>query len=99
MQKTDTPTLSRAMFILAQEIQSPDGLANAAILEAARRLLELHSMAMAAAVEIEEHWEAHCDQNGEGPLNLLCRLSGKLPPSVYDAHIPDSCREIVAPQY
>lgn len=40
--KTATPTLARAMHILSREIQSPDGVANAAIAEAAERLYELH---------------------------------------------------------
>jgi hypothetical protein len=39
--KTDTPTLIRALRILAQDIQSGDGVANAAIAEAADRLEEL----------------------------------------------------------
>lgn len=40
--KTATPTLASAMRILARQIQSPDGVANAAIDEAAERLDELH---------------------------------------------------------
>ena len=42
--KTATPTLARAMHILSREIQSPDGVANAAIAEAAERLYELHTI-------------------------------------------------------
>lgn len=30
--------------------------------------------AMAAAVEIQEHWDAHCDSEGCGPANLIRRL-------------------------
>jgi len=40
MKKTDTPTLIKAMRILARDIQSGDGVANAAIAEAADRLEE-----------------------------------------------------------
>jgi len=29
---------------------------------------------MAAAVEIQEHWDAHCDMDGYGPANLVRRL-------------------------
>jgi len=29
---------------------------------------------MAAAVEIQEHWDAHCDVDGYGPANLMRRL-------------------------
>lgn len=38
--RTDTATLAAAMDILARGIQSPDGVANAAIREAAERLRE-----------------------------------------------------------
>lgn len=34
----------------------------------------LISTMMAAAVEIDEHWAAHCDKEGYGPTNLLRRL-------------------------
>ena len=40
--KTDTLILIKAMRRLAEEIQSEDGVANAAIAEAADRLEELH---------------------------------------------------------
>lgn len=39
--KTETLTLAAAMDVLAHEIQSDDGAANAAIAEAAQRLREL----------------------------------------------------------
>jgi hypothetical protein len=39
--RTDTQTLAKAMDILAEEIQRGDGVANAAIAEAAERLREL----------------------------------------------------------
>ena len=42
MRKTDTLTLAKAMRILAIQIHSDDGVANAAIHEAAERLEELH---------------------------------------------------------
>jgi hypothetical protein len=40
--KSSTDTLIKAMYILANDIQSEDGVANAAILEAAQRLEELY---------------------------------------------------------
>ena len=40
--KTSTETLIAAMHILAKEIQSDDGVANAAIAEAGERLAEQH---------------------------------------------------------
>ena len=39
---TDTETLAKALDILAHDIQSDDGVANAAIREAAERLREQH---------------------------------------------------------
>lgn len=34
----------------------------------------LYTTMMAAAVEIQEHWDAHCDSEGYGPSNLMHRL-------------------------
>ncbi|WP_236175961.1 hypothetical protein [Pseudomonas pseudonitroreducens] len=34
----------------------------------------LHSTMVAAAEEIHEHWDAHCDEEGYGPSNLMYRL-------------------------
>lgn len=44
MKKTDTDTLIAALYILANEIESVDGVANAVIYEAAERLTELSFM-------------------------------------------------------
>jgi hypothetical protein len=41
--RTETHVLAEAMRILSEEIESPDGVANAAILEASVRLTELES--------------------------------------------------------
>lgn len=46
MHKTDTKTLVKALRILAVEIQSGDGIAKAAIAEAADRLDELAAIAL-----------------------------------------------------
>ena len=43
MKKTDDKILIAAMYILARDIQTDDGVANAAIAEAAGRLEELHN--------------------------------------------------------
>ena len=40
--KSSTETLIKAMYTLVRDIQSEDGVANAAIFEAAQRLEELH---------------------------------------------------------
>jgi len=34
----------------------------------------LHTTMLAAAVEIQAHWDAHCDAEGYGPANLMHRL-------------------------
>lgn len=43
-QRTPTQILIEAMLALSRDIHSGDGVANAAIFEAAQRLSELHSM-------------------------------------------------------
>jgi hypothetical protein len=47
------------------------------------RIRKLESMCKAAASEIDDHWEAHCDDEGYGPSNLMSRLEGRLPPDLY----------------
>lgn len=47
--KTSTKTLAAALRILALEIQSPDGIANAAIAEAADRIEALEEVVKAVA--------------------------------------------------
>ena len=39
----------------------------------------LRSVMIAAAEEIHEHWDAHCDEEGYGPSNLMRRLEEGLP--------------------
>lgn len=39
----------------------------------------LHSVMVRAAEEIAEHWDAHCDKDGNGPVNLLRRLEEGIP--------------------
>ena len=51
MKRTDTPTLIKALRILAIDIQSDDGIANACISEGADRIQELDEE-MAAAILI-----------------------------------------------
>jgi predicted NBD/HSP70 family sugar kinase len=41
------------------------------------QVAHLQSTAEAAAIEIEEHWDAHCDEEGAGPVNLVRRLKEK----------------------
>ncbi len=46
----------------------------------------LRTVMMAAAVEITEHWDAHCDKDGYGPANLVRRLENGYPSQYgYDA--------------
>jgi len=48
-----------------------------------RRLHEenenLRSVMIAAAEEIDSHWNAHCDDDGYGPVNLMHRLEKGIP--------------------
>ena len=49
-------------------------------------IVNLHTVMMAAAVEITEHWDAHCDGEGYGPANLVRRLENGFPEQYgYDA--------------
>lgn len=47
---------------------------DATIAELREEISDLHTTMMAAAVEIQEHWQAHCDEEGYGPANLMHRL-------------------------
>jgi hypothetical protein len=39
----------------------------------------LKTVMIAAAEEISKHWDAHCDEEGYGPVNLLRRLESGIP--------------------
>ena len=39
----------------------------------------LRSTMIAAAEEIDAHWDAHCDEDGYGPVNLMNRLERGIP--------------------
>jgi hypothetical protein len=60
--KTDTNTLIESLLILANDIQSDDGIANAAIYEGACRIRELHN-ALDGLVYFLNH-ALHNDFNG-----------------------------------
>lgn len=58
----------------------------AAVLRKDADIANLHTVMMAAAVEITEHWDAHCDEEGYGPANLVRRLENGYPGQYgYDA--------------
>ena len=66
-------------------VQLVDGL-RAALQERDAEIANLHTTMMAAAVEINEHWDAHCDAEGYGPCNLVRRLENGFPAQYgYDA--------------
>jgi hypothetical protein len=54
--RTNTRTLIAAMRALASDIESPDGIANAAILEAAERLDEMRSLMINADFTEMSEW-------------------------------------------
>ena len=63
MKKSDTKTLIASMRILAEDIQSEDGVANSAIAEAANRLEELEEQLKEAqdyADKLVEHKDMVC---------------------------------------
>lgn len=41
-------------------------------------LIRLKQLCYMAADEIDSHWEAHCGEDGSGPVNLLRRLKGDI---------------------
>jgi hypothetical protein len=42
-------------------------------------LAKIRTVMIAAAEEISEHWDAHCDAEGYGPVNLMHRLEQGIP--------------------
>ena len=44
-----------------------------------KEIENLKSVMIAAAEEISKHWDAHCDEEGYGPVNLLRRLEAGIP--------------------
>jgi hypothetical protein len=75
--KTPTKTLAAALRQLANDIESPDGVANAAILEAAERLETIEADTMdreadliLAAPDVGEKWTKEQDK--------LCRRIGSM---------------------
>ena len=71
--RTDTKTLALAMDVLALNIQSSDGVANAAIKEASDRLMELESaesrLKMALrALKVIQIWATHESLNSHDVL-------------------------------
>ena len=49
------------------------------ICEQAAEIAQLKTVMIAAAEEIQAHWEAHCDAEGYGPANLMRRLEEGIP--------------------
>ena len=66
-----TPTGNKASRVLHEILAHIDKL------EAENN--NLRTVMMAAAVEIQKHWDAHCDADGYGPANLMRRLEGGYP--------------------
>jgi ABC-type transporter Mla subunit MlaD len=77
---TPTPTLIRALRILARDIHSDDGVANEAISEAALRLEELDDHLTATAGELaatkQELEQARCDLTEAN--RVACLATGRI---------------------
>jgi hypothetical protein len=59
----------------------------------------LKTVMIAAAEEISKYWDAHCDEEGYGPVNLLRRLESGIPAQYgYSAGDFQRLRELVAHQ-
>jgi len=62
-------------------IDVEDAHAHAAAVSTAKdaEIAKLKTVMVAAAEEIQAHWEAHCDAEGYGPANLMRRLEEGIP--------------------
>ena len=71
--------------IVARGAANPDGTyylaheADARIAELEKDNADLRTVMIAAAEEILQHWQAHCDAEGYGPENLVRRLEMGIP--------------------
>jgi hypothetical protein len=76
--KTDTPTLIAALRILANEIESGDGVANAAIAEAADRLQEMLEALRLAERFVAAEVKRRDEVSGEGTSTTLDAIRAAL---------------------
>lgn len=67
--RTPTPVLIKALEALSRDVQSEDGVANAALFEAAQRMGELVDFGNG----IDARLGCGCGQ--DGPCNTCCRAS------------------------
>lgn len=77
---SSTPTLIKALRVLAVEIQSGEGVANAAILEASQRLEEMLSL-LDGAYDVVEIWKAETPHQTQWKSEWLkiARKCGAIP--------------------
>lgn len=74
--RTDTPTLIAALRIIAADIQSGDGVANAAIAEAADRLEEMAEFAR----DVRDNYDCDSDAHKYGTPCRCCSAARVLSP-------------------
>jgi hypothetical protein len=94
--------LEKTVEFLQEQLDSPSDyyceLVSECLAEVRRfqeRYNELLTVMMAAAMEIQEHWDAHCDKDGYGPVNLMHRLEAGLTGGGY-ACTPKQYLELIA---
>jgi hypothetical protein len=79
--RSSTATLIKALQELSRTIQSDDGVANAAIAEAAQRLGEMHD-ALEFMVDVGcEHYDMDCGPNGAIAIKQAREALGEVPDS------------------
>lgn len=77
--RTPTSTLVKALEILARDIESEDGIANAAILEAAQRLKEL-DVALRDIVDVGcDLYDMDCGDTGSEVIHRAREVLGDDP--------------------
>jgi hypothetical protein len=70
--RTDNATLASALNILSRDIESPDGVANACIAEAADRILELQEDYLRKFEQCEEL--KICNARLEEKISAICKI-------------------------
>lgn len=95
--RTSTDTLIKAMAILARQVKSDDGVANAAILEASIRLKEQQERIALLESRLATKWKAakndhHCGKCGRVYLHALATECGTCGGEGRDRYL-DRCKD------
>lgn len=76
---TGTRLVDREIAAELRRLHAENDELRSAMVAAAEEINELRSVMVAAAEEIAAHWDAHCNEEGYGPSNLMHRLEEGIP--------------------